>query len=589
MLSRARHGFPALYSNIFRIFIASPFFSNPNPNSPKSKYTLQNPKHTTEETTSITGTNFRYELSASSPEVSKISDDLSPTDVNSICSILSNHTTGNSSLDSLLSNFKDKLSSELVLLVLKNYRQLGRTKTLEFFSWAGLQMGFQLDDSVIEYMADFLGRRKLFDDLKCFLITVSLNNCPVSCRTLSICIRFLGRQGRIKEALCLFEEMESKFNCKPDNLVYNNMLYVLCKKEASGRFIDVAMTIFQQIESPDTYSYSNILVGLCKFGRFETALEFFHEMGRAGLVPTRSAINVLIGEMCLLSAKEGAIEKLRVNDCRRPFTILVPNVGSKSGAILPATGVFLAVHDLGLLPSAFVINRLISELCRLGKMEKAVRVLKVVEERKQRCVEEYYTIVILALCEHRWVDEVSHLFGRMLSLNFKPKLIVYNSIICMLCKLGSIDEAKRVFKIMNKKRCLPDNVTYTALIHACGEVQNWEEAYSLSMEMLGLGLYPHFHTYSLVDKLLRENGQVDLSTKLEGKMEAQMLLKHCKVGQLEAAYEKLRLMLEKGIHPPVYIREAFERAFEKAGKLKVARELLERTGELVCSTKETTL
>ena len=97
--------------------------------------------------------------------------------------------------------------------------------------------------------------------------------------------------------------MESQFRCKPDNLVYNNMLYVLCKKERSEELIDFALMILRRIKFPDTYSYSNILVGLCKFGRFETALDVFGEMGRAGLVPTRSAVNFIIGELCSFKCK----------------------------------------------------------------------------------------------------------------------------------------------------------------------------------------------------------------------------------------------------------------------------------------------
>uniref|UniRef100_A0A7N2MQX9 Pentatricopeptide repeat-containing protein n=1 Tax=Quercus lobata TaxID=97700 RepID=A0A7N2MQX9_QUELO len=166
---------------------------------------------------------------------------------------------------------------------------------------------------------------------------------------------FIGRQGRVREALCLFQEMESQFRCKPDNLVDNNMLYVLCKKE-----------------------------------RFETAHDVFGEIGRAGLVPTRSAENFLIGELCSLSAK-GVVEKV-VKDAHRPFTILVPNVGANSGAVQPADAVFWAVHEMGLLPR-------------------------------------------------------------------------------------NLDDAKRVFEIMNKKRCLPDNFTYLALILAHGEARKWEDAY----------------------------------------------------------------------------------------------------------------
>ncbi|KAF8388584.1 hypothetical protein HHK36_027261 [Tetracentron sinense] len=583
MIQRSKHGalFLSVSANILRFF--GPFFlfsSNTRPNFRNPNSLSRNPEMSTNRPINsrvrrrITH-EFTYDSDAPSPEVSEILS----SDVTTICSLLSESSGQFRNLDDLLKKFKHKMESNLVLGVLMNYRELGRMNTLEFFSWAGLRLGFRFDDSVIEYMADFLGRRKLFDDLKCLLMTVSSSKGQVSCRTFSICIRFLGRQGRIREALCLFKEMQTDFNCVPDNLVFNNMLYVLCKKETSGDLIDAALAIFRRIESPDTFSYSNILVGLCKFGRLESAIDIFYEMGRAGLVPTRSAINILIGELCEMSMKEESIEKVRVADVRRPCTILVPYVGPKSGVIQPATEVFWSVHDSGLLPSAFIINRLILELCRLRKIEDAVKVLKVVENKKLRCVDESYTILIRALCELRQVDEACRLLGWMVSQGLKPKLVVYKSIICLLCKLGSVEEAERLFEIMNKKRCPPDNVTYTALIHAYGRAQNWEAAYGLVVEMLGLGWCPHYHTYSLVDSLLKEHGRVDLSLKLEGKLETQILHKHCKAGQLEAAYEKLSSMVEKGFYPPIYTRDVFERAFQKSGKWKIARELLEKLTE----------
>ncbi|XP_077229468.1 uncharacterized protein LOC143862327 [Tasmannia lanceolata] len=521
---------------------------------------------------------FRYDSDSSSLEISQISEKFS-SNVTSICSLLFGPIQQNRNLDNLLKDFKNKLNSDLVLEILMNYRQLGRFNTLEFFSWAGFQLGFSFDDSVIEYMADFLGRRKLFDDLKCLLRTVSLSKGRVSCRTVSICIRFLGRQGRVKEALCLFEEMESEFSCVPDNLVFNNILFVLCKKVTSGESIDVAFAIFQRIECPDVFSYSNILVGLCKCGRLESAVEVFYEMGTAGLVPTRTAVNILIGELCELRTKQDSIEKVKVKNFCRPFSILVPNVSTKS-SIQPASEVFWAICKLGLLPSAFVITRLISELSRLRKIEKAVEILKVVEDRKLRCVDECYTVVIQALCEVRRIDEACELFGRMVSQGLKPKLVVYNSVICVLCKLGNVEGAEKYFELMNKKRCAPDNVTYTALIHAYCGTKNWEAAYGLLMEMLGFGWCPHFHTYNLVDSLVNRYGRVDLSRKLEGKLDTQLLQKYCKAGKLEAAYEKLSSMISKGFCPPIYTIDIFERAFQKYGKLKLARELLEKMDQV---------
>lgn len=438
-------------------------------------------------------------------------------------------------------------------------------------------MGFQFDDTVIEYMVDFFGRRKLFDDIKCLFMTVVAHKGKVSSKALSICIRFLGREGRINEALSLFEEMESVFGCKPDNLVCNNVLYVLCKKQSSVEMIELALSIFHKIESPDTYSCSNMIVGLCRLGRLEAALEIFRKMDKVGVHPTRSAVNILIGELCLMSSKEGFVEKVRVMNTRRPYSILVPNMGGNRGAIQPAIEVFFAVVNSGLLPGTFVVIKLMSELCRLGDTGEALKVLRIVEEKKLTCVQEGYSIVMKALCDHRRAEEAGNLFGRMLDIGLKPKLIVYNSVISMLCKLGDLDNATGVFEIMSKNRCLPDSLTYIALIHAHGEFKNWKVAYDLLIEMLSFGWIPHFHTSNLVDSLLREHDQLDLCIKLERKLENQKLHKLCKEGQLDAAYEKVKSMLEKGIHLSAYARDSFEHEFQKCGKLTIAHQLLENT------------
>ncbi|MED6169422.1 hypothetical protein PIB30_021224 [Stylosanthes scabra] len=319
-------------------------------------------------------------------------------------------------------------------------------------------------------------------------------------------------------------------------------------------------------------------------GRLEAALEIFGRMDEIGVLPSRSAMNILIGELCSMSAKEGSVEKVRVKNTRRPYTILVPNVGCNSnaisGSIQPAIAVFRAVHSSGLLPSSFVVVKLISELCRLGKTEEAVDILMIAEERKLTCVGEGYSIVIQALCKHRRVEEVSKLFGRMLQHGLKPKLVVYNSIISMLCKLGNLSHATRVYEIMNKKRCLPDNTTYAALIHANGERKNWKVAYDLLTEMLGFGWIPHFHTYNLVESLLREHDQLDLCCKLERKLENKKLQKLCKNGQLDAAYEKAKSMLEQGICLSQSARDTLQDVFQKCGKLNVVRQLLDTTNRV---------
>ncbi|URD82116.1 PPR repeat [Musa troglodytarum] len=510
------------------------------------------------------------------PRIGPDSALVSTPDAESICSLLSNPPSDRPpDLDGLLVWFERKLTSDLVLEVLKCHRRLGRSATLGFFSWAGFRLGFRFDDPVVEYMADFLGRRKLFDDLKWLLRTVARSNGRVSTRSVAICIRFLGRQGRVGEALSLFEVMELELNCPPDNLVINNVLYVLCKKDLSGGSIDVAVRIFHRIVQPDMYSYSNIIIGLCRFGRLENAFEVLREMTRATLVPTRTAVNTLIRELCQFGGKDELVGRVSIRKHSRPFDILVPNLMA-NGVLRPAVEVFHMIARLGLLPSTYIVDILVLRLCQAGKIEEAMGILGVVEGSKPNSVAESYTIIIKALCEACRMDEACRVLGRMMNLGLKPKLIVYNSIIRAFCMLGNVVEAQKYFDIMNKRRCEPDRATYTMLVHANCMIQNWQIAYKLLMEMIGLGRRPHFDTYNLVDGFLKKNGELDMSNKLKRKMEVQDLYAHCKAGRLEAAYDKLSSMLAMGFRPPIYARDAFECAFRKSPKWKVAQELLKK-------------
>lgn len=76
---------------------------------------------------------------------------------------------------------------------------------------------------------------------------------------------------------------------------------------------------------------------------------------------------------------------------------------------------------------------------------------------------------------------------------------------------------------------------------------------------------------------MREHDQLDQCVKLERKLENQKLQKLCKGGELDAAYEKAQSMLEKGIPLSAYARDIFQQVFQKCGKIKIARQLLEKT------------
>eukprot|EP01018_Ginkgo_biloba_P041260 Gb_00054 [translate_table: standard] len=501
-------------------------------------------------------------------------------DVQVICTLLSDEFEQNRNINSILRKFRSKLTSDIVLGVLRNYKRIGKERTMQFFSWSGQQSRYEHDNAVVDYMADFLGRRKLFDDLKCLLKTMSRRIDCVTPRTVSIAVRFLGRAGRVDEALGLFEGMEKEFNCKPNNLAFNNLLYVLCKSPSVSEqqmvaYVEKALSIFRKMDCPDTYSYSNIIVGLCKVGRVEKALTIFKEMQGNGVVPTKTAVNNIIGELCEANKKEVYVENVQVEGSSTPFNILIPNLRKKN-YLDPVMEIFYKVGALGLFPSVFATNMLIDELCRSGEVEEALKIFRLTDERGLRRDEQTHNIILQAMCKVGRIEEACGIFSKMISEGLKPKIIVYNFIISALCQSGNLKEAENYFVGMKKKHCLPNNVTYTALIHGHCKAENWQAASTLLDELLGLGWSPHSHTFSLVDSLLKKAGKYELSKKLLHKMETQLIHNDCKAGKWETAHQKLNKMVERGFSPQAYTLDLVEQALRKAGKWGMVRELMQK-------------
>lgn len=506
--------------------------------------------------------------------------------VQNICTLLSEEANqGNSKIHSILRRLRFNLTPEIVLGVLKNYRRIGRDRALQFFSWAGNRNGYRHDNIVVDYMADFLGRRKLFDDLKCLLKTMSAERSGlVTPRTVSIAVRYLGRAGKIDEALLVFEQMEQKYDVKPNNLVFNNVLYILCKSSAVNRehmvsCVEKGLLIFEKMDSPDTYSYSNVIIGLCKIGRVEEAMIIFDEMQGDGVMvrvsPTRTAVNNLIGELCAANMKQGSVSisnvKVKGSSSTLRIDILVPNLKSKNYLDM-AVGIFWKTSDLGVFPSVFVMNMLLEELCRSRKVEFALKIFSLMADRGLRRDGQTYHIIIQALFKIGRSSEASGIFSQMISDGAKPDVLMYNFVISSLCRAGNLRDADNYFDMMKKKRGLPNNVTYTALIHAHCKADNWQAASTLLNELLGLGWSPHSHTFNLVDGLLRKTGKIDIAEKLLLKMESLHIHNDCKAGDWEAAYQKVKKMLERGSSPHVYTLDLVEQALRKAGKWGVVQE-----------------
>ncbi|GLJ25864.1 hypothetical protein SUGI_0495610 [Cryptomeria japonica] len=376
----------------------------------------------------------------------------------------------------------------------------------------GRQSDYHHTNAVVDYMADFLGRRKLFDDLKRLLKEMSASG---------------------------------------SNLVTSRTASIAC---CGGRAFGC----------------------LCRKG-VEQALGIFEEMCRNGIRPTRSAVNILIGNLCDANKKNPFIQNVKVLGS---LDILVPNLSNKNH-LESAKGVFSKVGELGLFPSAFVVKMLIDEVTSCGKVEEALKIFNLVLDRGLRQDEETHHIILQALVNVGRIEEAHRIFSKMIAEGLKPKFFTYNLVISALCKGGYLKDAEEYFYLMKKKQIPPNNVIYTALIHGHCKADNWQAAVAWMDELLGLGWCPHSPTVALVDSLLRKTKKHDIADKLWQKIECLRIHKDCKSGKWEAAYRNVNKMLERGFSPQVYTLDLVDRTLRKAAKWEMAQELLQKAERIM--------
>ncbi|KAK0586821.1 hypothetical protein LWI29_012816 [Acer saccharum] len=120
----AKNGCLSFSSNLFKILTLYLHSSSLSPN-PKLK-TSTNPKATSKRPISLSTQDPRIPLNFV----------VISSDATNLCSLLltDRKALDFNDFDCLLKGYKNKLNSNLVLEILMNYRQLGRMKTLEFFS-----------------------------------------------------------------------------------------------------------------------------------------------------------------------------------------------------------------------------------------------------------------------------------------------------------------------------------------------------------------------------------------------------------------------------------------------------------------------
>uniref|UniRef100_A0A7N0VJF6 Pentatricopeptide repeat-containing protein n=1 Tax=Kalanchoe fedtschenkoi TaxID=63787 RepID=A0A7N0VJF6_KALFE len=174
-------------------------------------------------------------------------------------------------------------------------------------------------------------------------------------------------------------------------------------------------------------------------------------------------------------------------------------------------------------PDEYTYNFMVRHLCRSRSMTTVYNFIDEMRDLiqlKPNLVT--YTILIDSVCNGKNLREATRLLSELSKDGFKPDCYVYNTIMKGWCQMNQGCEVLRVYSKMKEAGVEPDLVTFNTLIYGLSKSGRAKDARKFLDIMAEMGHFPDAVTYtSLMNGLCRENnvtGALGLLREMEGKV-----------------------------------------------------------------------
>ncbi|KAH7298516.1 hypothetical protein KP509_25G047500 [Ceratopteris richardii] len=284
--------------------------------------------------------------------------------------------------------------------------------------------------------------------------------------------------------------------------------------------LDEARNLFDNLSSKDVVSWGAMIAGYVQHKSGLSALKLFKEMQEKGIEPTNITFLSVIKACSTIGAIiEGNLIHDSILRLQYESDLAIGNalidMYAKCGVLDSAQNIFLRLptHNIvsySTLLDAFVQHgRSFAALCLFGKMQ-----LKNITS----CTVTYLG-VLKACCNIAALEPGMILHHDIVVNNAEVDITVANTVIDMYAKCGLLDEARRVFDMlpmrstvswsimsngyvqtgenhmtlelydeMQNEQVTPDNVTYVAVLKACGNANLIAKGKAVHKQMVDSGI-----------------------------------------------------------------------------------------------------
>ncbi|XVF61409.1 hypothetical protein PTKIN_Ptkin08bG0127300 [Pterospermum kingtungense] len=380
----------------------------------------------------------------------------------------------------------------------------------KFFTWASKQPGYHPSYEIYKAMIKSLGKMRQFGAVWALIEEIKKEHPQfITAELFVLLIRRFASSRMVKKAIEVFDEMP-KYGCPQDEAVFGALLDALCK---NGNVKEAAL-VFEEMKvrfMPNLKHFTSLLYGWCKEGKIFEARHVLVQMKEASVEPDIVAYNNLLSGYVLGNKMGDAFDLLKemrrkgIDPNANSYTIVIQGL-CKADRMEEAKRVFVEMEKNGCQGDVVTYTTLISGFCKWGKVERAYEVLERMKIKGLMPNPSTYLHIMLAHEKKEELEECLELIEEMRKIGCVPDAGTYNVVIRLACKLEDVKEAVRVWNEMEGNGFSPGVDSFIVMIHGFVAQGCLVEACEHFKEMVARGLFcvPQYGVLKdLLNSLLR--------------------------------------------------------------------------------------
>ncbi|KAL8456662.1 hypothetical protein ACS0TY_033926 [Phlomoides rotata] len=442
----------------------------------------------------------------------------------------------------MLQELSPKLTPKVVETVLGSFRDW--RLAMAFFNWASNQEGYTHSCYAYNAMAAILSNARQNAPLKELAVNLTQSRCYWTPGALGYFLRCLGSRGLVEEANSLFDQVKISGLCVLNGYSYNCLLEVFAKI-GDVDLLEYRLDEMRKLGWPiDKHALTPALQCYCNAGKFDKALMVFNDLNEKGWVDQHIlAILILSYSKCrevdlafeLIEWAEGNL-KISLNE--KTLCILIHGF-VREHRVDRALELYHKMKKLRYLPDVSIYDVLIRGLCKNNEIEKAMvlyvnmresglfpdrriisQLLMCIEEQRDmiQLLEDtlmeldvgkrtpLYSSVLTGLVNGGYADKAYYLLkasgkngnnqaDEMSSINLKPDITCFQTVIDGLCNANKLDMALDLFLNMDFRRSV---VLFNNLIQCLSNADRLNECFGLLNEMKETEFQPTHFTFNCI-------------------------------------------------------------------------------------------